>query len=94
MTSEAASLSTERTEAMQSEGYARTFYIGGSVTDVSLDLRQTQVHSIRELAVAVPKGLYHEAKAFYKLWPVFGLFLGMGLLFVGYRRKQLPWLNF
>ncbi|MCL5256402.1 MAG: hypothetical protein M1319_01220 [Chloroflexi bacterium] len=89
MTGEAEAMAQERQQTAAEQDHSRVFYVGGSVSDRSLDLRPTQVYSIRDLVVQGIKGLYHEARAYFELWPLFGLLFGGLLVFTAYKTSRL-----
>ncbi len=72
-----AQIGAERASAGGAEGFHRI--VGGSVEDTSLGLVNREVFSRRDWVLGGIEGLWREAAAYYRTWPVFGALLGLSL---------------
>lgn len=67
-------------EKAASDGGNFTRVVGGSVEDVTLGLVNREVHSRSDWVLGGLEGVWREAVAYYRMWPLVGATLGLSLL--------------
>jgi hypothetical protein len=83
-----ARIGAERAQASQGEGFSRV--VGGSVEDASLGLINREVRSRSQWVLGGLEGVWREAVAYYRGWPVLAAFLGLALVLPARRFLAAP----
>ncbi|MDQ3931082.1 MAG: hypothetical protein M3328_18295, partial [Chloroflexota bacterium] len=74
-----ARIGAERAQASEDGGFSRV--VGGSVEDASLGLINREVRSRSQWVLGGVEGVWREAVAYYRGWPVLAMLLGLVLVY-------------